>query len=698
VVTTFQSAATLGRALHSVERQSVPPLEVLVCDDGSTDGTREEVQRHPGVQLLALPHSGIVAISRNEGTRRASGEWVAFLDADDEWMPEHLELFLRVLQAESTGSFALFGANGVRVGPSQEESPFFDTRALHPGGLVTTEEFVRIRPIITSSALARRDDILAAGGFQEVQEAVSAEDFDLWYRLSKRGGVYFDPRVHVRYHETPQGLTKGEGGWRSRHAAIHVLERLGAQEERTDERRLLREALARDRLVLAAELLKAGHPIQAAQTTRQAARGGLRPLAAVSSRAAGRRIKQVHKTALVLTVGASITVALLGLARQKGLATILGPVGLTDLSLMLSIAMPVVTLALLPMLSFAKRLNNESNEDYYDSLKLAAATCAIGFALGALVAVLVAYTTSALRYPLGDRTGVFAALVFGLGTVGIGYAASALVFRGDLGRWRRLTLAAAVAQATVVIAAAAFFERSGAVWAMALTTGTIGGSLLALPFFRSSGRRIGFPKGWASVAFANGVVSITLIGVEAALRQASVDLSIATGAYFQAAISIIGAVSAGASQYTMGRLLPVATAARGSSNTRGVWVEARSAFVVLGLFMALFSAGLVVLAPQILTLAFSSEFSAASSLLRLIVLGEALVAVSTVVSTTLFGLGKTVHWVAVAITPAIARIVAYVVLAGSGPTTRLGWAYGVAGVVALGCAGLGYLRFSGERT
>lgn len=692
VVTTFASAGTIERALQSVARQTVPPLEILVCDDGSSDETLDVAAKQQGVELVALPHSGIVAVSRNEGVARASGEWVAFLDADDEWTANHLELFLEVLGSTPAGRFDLFSGNGVRVHRDGTDAPFFRARDLLPAGLVATPELVRIRPIIASSAVARRDAIVAAGGFPADEESVSAEDFYLWYRMARRGGVYFDPRIHVRYHDSPEGLTQGGGGLRSRHAAIHVLDRLAAQEEGTLEQRALEEAAARDRLVLAVEHTKARRPIAAAQTVAKAARRGPRALARVSSRAAARRVVQLHKTALVLTVGASITVALLGLIRQKGLATILGPVGLTDLSLMLSLAMPVVTLALLPMLSFAKRLNNEANDDYDASLKLSALTCLTGYAAGAVVATAVAYGSDAVRYPLGGRGGLVAALVFALGTVGIGYTASSLVFRGDLSRWRRLSLLAATAQASVVIACALAFDRDGAVWAMAVTTGGIGAFLLARPLVRGRRLRVGFPEGWVAVAVANGVVSLTLILVEAALRQASVDLSIATGAYFQAALSIIGAVSAGAAQYTMGRLLPVATAARGTGATEGVWAEARAAFVVLAGFMALVSGALVLLAPQVLTIAFSSQFSAASSLLRLVVLGEALVAASTVVSTTLLGLGKTVSWAAVSTAPALARIVTFGVLADSLPSARLGWSYGVAGLVALASAGMAYVR------
>lgn len=295
VVTTFQSASTVGRALDSVAVQTIAPLEVFVCDDGSTDGTLKEARRHADVEPVSLPHSGTVAVSRNAGVDRAGGDWIAFLDGDDEWTPEHLELFGEVLATEAARSFDLFGGNGARLDVEGRETPFFTARTLLGDGPVTTWDLVRIRPIITSSAIARREAVLAAGGFPDDAESVAAEDFDLWYRLSKKGGVYFDPRVHVRYHETSQGLTKREGGWRARAAAIHVLERLVAHEDRADEKRALREALATDRLTLAAEYLKAGKLVPATKTVGRAARAGLGPVATVSSRAIARRVKAAGK-------------------------------------------------------------------------------------------------------------------------------------------------------------------------------------------------------------------------------------------------------------------------------------------------------------------------------------------------------------------------------------------------------------------
>jgi O-antigen/teichoic acid export membrane protein len=189
---------------------------------------------------------------------------------------------------------------------------------------------------------------------------------------------------------------------------------------------------------------------------------------------------------------------------------------------------------------------------------------------------------------------------------------------------------------------------------------------------------------------------MTLIAVEATLRQASASLSIATAAYFQASLSIIGAVSAGIAQYTGGRLLPVASAARSSGDQRPAWAETRRSLLVVTIFMTAITGTLVVLAPIVLTVGFSSRFVEAVPLLRMILVGETLVAISTVVSTTLVGLGHTSAWATMAILPAIARVTTYFLLAGSASGTRLGGSYAVGGALAAALTAGAYRRFKGR--
>jgi len=90
IVPVFNGEAFIRDALASVRNQTVAPLETIVVDDGSTDRTAELVQSMPGVTLIRQRNAGPSA-ARNAALARASGEWIAFLDADDIWLPHKLQ-------------------------------------------------------------------------------------------------------------------------------------------------------------------------------------------------------------------------------------------------------------------------------------------------------------------------------------------------------------------------------------------------------------------------------------------------------------------------------------------------------------------------------------------------------------------------------------------------------------------------------
>src|SRR5262245_1813867 len=93
IIPTWNRAQSVKRAISSALRQTHPPHEILVCDDGSTDNT-EEVVRAMGdsrVRWIAGPHAGCPAVPRNRGIAASKGDWIAFLDSDDAWLPEKLE-------------------------------------------------------------------------------------------------------------------------------------------------------------------------------------------------------------------------------------------------------------------------------------------------------------------------------------------------------------------------------------------------------------------------------------------------------------------------------------------------------------------------------------------------------------------------------------------------------------------------------
>ncbi|MGD9255575.1 MAG: glycosyltransferase family A protein, partial [Chromatiales bacterium] len=98
IIPTCNRVETLPRALDSVLAQTLSVDEVIVVDDGSTDGTADLVRAsYPQVRLLQQPNRGVSA-ARNRGIRKATGDWIAFLDSDDRWLPAKLEAQFRLIE------------------------------------------------------------------------------------------------------------------------------------------------------------------------------------------------------------------------------------------------------------------------------------------------------------------------------------------------------------------------------------------------------------------------------------------------------------------------------------------------------------------------------------------------------------------------------------------------------------------------
>jgi teichuronic acid biosynthesis glycosyltransferase TuaG len=193
VISTYQRADACERALRSALGQSQPPLEVLVCDDGSADDTQTRMQawerRDERVRYLrTAANSGTPAVTRNLGIEHARGELIAFLDDDDEWLPGKLEVQLEAFVGVGADVVA---ANALR----SNGSPYFpDARPqLRP----TRAELLRANPIITSSALARRSLVR----FPTARWMRGIEDYAAWLRMADRGARFLilgAPLVHYQ--------------------------------------------------------------------------------------------------------------------------------------------------------------------------------------------------------------------------------------------------------------------------------------------------------------------------------------------------------------------------------------------------------------------------------------------------------------------------------------------------------------------
>jgi glycosyltransferase involved in cell wall biosynthesis len=184
IIPTYNRSELLVEAIGSVLDQTFGDFELLVVDDGSTDNTHEVVKPFlDRVRYTRTPHRGVSA-ARNLGVRMTSGQWVAFLDSDDLWLPRKLELQLEALERESRYRICytdeIWIKEGRRVNPGRRHRKF--------SGFIF-EKCLPLCIISPSSVLIRRDLLEDVGGFDERFPA--CEDYDLWLRITAREPVLF---------------------------------------------------------------------------------------------------------------------------------------------------------------------------------------------------------------------------------------------------------------------------------------------------------------------------------------------------------------------------------------------------------------------------------------------------------------------------------------------------------------------------
>jgi glycosyltransferase involved in cell wall biosynthesis len=202
IIPTFNRAEQLRRAIESVERQSFRDFEVLVCDDGSIDHTRDVVasfQERLTITYQRAENWGGPARPRNNGLRAARGEWICFLDADDWWYPEKLE---RVHENLSPADVVHHDGD-IYTKAGKKHVVKMRSRTLTPP--VFSDLMTKGNALITSGICVRKDVIDKAGGFLEDKALISVEDYDLWLRIA----LITDRFVHVPLSLC--GYFEGEG-------------------------------------------------------------------------------------------------------------------------------------------------------------------------------------------------------------------------------------------------------------------------------------------------------------------------------------------------------------------------------------------------------------------------------------------------------------------------------------------------------
>jgi glycosyl transferase family 2 len=188
VIPAYRAAATIGRAVASVLAQTFPVAEILVIDDGSPDDLAAELAPFGERIMLIRQENGGAASARNLGIERATGDFIAFLDADDYWEPRRLECQLQLFQQHPglglvAGQYFNQPPGGERALALTRQAHWFD-RLLSLNG----ERAFTVATIVWTSTTLVRRQVLADERF--VSGLEPAEDRDLWARLVKRAPCY----------------------------------------------------------------------------------------------------------------------------------------------------------------------------------------------------------------------------------------------------------------------------------------------------------------------------------------------------------------------------------------------------------------------------------------------------------------------------------------------------------------------------
>ena len=224
VIPVYNGEAWVARAIESALAQGEAVAEVLVCDDGSTDGTCDVVRGFGGaVSLLPGARAGTPAAPRNRGIRGASCELIAFLDADDAWMPGKIEAQLAVFPAHpGTGLVCTNALRQTDPATTAGLSSLLPPGAGRSGRVL--DRLVRSNFVVTSSVLTRRSLLFAAGLFCE-GETFGAEDYDLWLRVAHLAPVAYIAQPWVLYRDWGASYRDEWSAARARDGLLTVLDR-----------------------------------------------------------------------------------------------------------------------------------------------------------------------------------------------------------------------------------------------------------------------------------------------------------------------------------------------------------------------------------------------------------------------------------------------------------------------------------------
>jgi glycosyltransferase involved in cell wall biosynthesis len=257
IVPTYDRLPMLKEAVDSVLAQDFEDMELIVADDGSTDGTAKEMRRYGGrVKLLQLPANRGVSTARNKGILHARGKYIAFLDSDDLWVKGKLKIQTAFL--DDNPHYPLCYTDEIWIRRGKRVNPMLK-HAKYSGWIF--EKCLPLCIISPSSAMMRKTLFSKVGLFDEALPV--CEDYDFWLRVSARFPIFFiNRKLIIKRGGHPDQLSQRSWG-NDRYRVVALEKLLSESYIGSEERETILQEMKKKCSVLYKGFLKRGNEAEA---------------------------------------------------------------------------------------------------------------------------------------------------------------------------------------------------------------------------------------------------------------------------------------------------------------------------------------------------------------------------------------------------------------------------------------------------
>jgi len=220
VIPTYNRASYVCSAIDSVLLQTFEDFEIIVIDDGSTDDTLARLSAYRDKRLKVIHQNNLSqGIARNTGILESSGEYIAFLDSDDVWLPDKLELQYMQLRRSLNCFWSYTNAFSFQNSINNLYD-FSERMILHSGSI--SSKLIKLNFIGTSTVMVKKDCFDSVGLFSDLPKA---QDWDIWLRLASKFDICMVPEALVGYRVHEGMVTKNQTPYFAHLCHIRVLNR-----------------------------------------------------------------------------------------------------------------------------------------------------------------------------------------------------------------------------------------------------------------------------------------------------------------------------------------------------------------------------------------------------------------------------------------------------------------------------------------